>query len=303
MLDGEVPKEGVFGNASAFAMARNKNLCGGISHLHLPPCLVKHMNHAKHHNFHLIVVIISVVVFLIIMLFILAIYLMRKRNKKPSSDSPTTDQLAMISYQDLYQATNGFSAKNMIGFGGFGSVYKGNLIKEDKVIAIKVLNLEKKGAHISFITECNALKNIRHRNLVKILTCCSSIDYKGQEFKALVFEYMKNGSLEQWLHPRIEMVEHPRTLDLDQRLDIIIDVASALHYLHHECEQLVLHCDLKPSNVLIDENIVAHVSDFGIARLISFVDDISSKETSTIGVKGTVGYAPPGIYKILFMFI
>jgi serine/threonine protein kinase len=86
-------------------------------------------------------------------------------------------------------------------------------------------------------------------------------------------------------------------------LDIIIDVASALHYLHHECEQLVLHCDLKPSNVLIDENIVAHVSDFGIARLISFVDDISSKETSTIGVKGTVGYAPPGIYKILFMFI
>ncbi|WJX61306.1 non-specific serine/threonine protein kinase [Trifolium repens] len=66
-----------------------------------------------------------------------AIYLMRKRNKKPSSDSPTTDQLAMISYQDLYQATDGFSAKNMIGFGGFGSVYKGNLIKEDKVIAIK----------------------------------------------------------------------------------------------------------------------------------------------------------------------
>jgi len=114
---------------------------------------------------------------------------------------------------------------------------------------------------------------------------------------------MRNGSLEQWLHPRIETVEHPRTLDLDQRLDIIIDVASALHYLHHECEQLVLHCDLKPSNVLIDENIVAHVSDFGIARLVSLVDDISSKETSTIGVKGTVGYAPPGIYNIFFMFI
>jgi serine/threonine protein kinase len=220
---------------------------------------------------------------------------MRKRNKKPSSDSPTTDQLAMISYQDLYQATNGFSAKNMIGFGGFGSVYKGNLIKEDKVIAIKVLNLEKKGAHKSFITECNALKNIRHRNLVKILTCCSSIDYKGQEFKALIFEYMKNGSLEQWLHPREENGEHPRRLDLNQRLNIIIDVASALHYLHHECEQLILHCDLKPTNILIDEDIVAHVSDFGIARLVSSIDGIAPKDTSTIGIKGTVGYAPPGI--------
>ena len=98
------------------------------------------------------------------------------------------------------------------------------------------MNLEKKRAHKSFITECNALKNIRHRNLVKILTCFSSLDYKGHEFKALAFEYVKNGSLEQWVHLRIENVEHPRTLDLDQRLNIIIDVASALHYLHHECD-------------------------------------------------------------------
>ncbi|PNX93911.1 LRR receptor-like kinase resistance protein, partial [Trifolium pratense] len=293
MLDGEVPKEGVFGNASALAVTGNNKLCGGISHLHLPPCPVEHMKLAKHHNYRLIVVIVSVVVFLLAILLIVSIYLMRKRTKKPFSNSPTTDQLAMVSYQDIYQATDGFSATNLIGSGGFGSVYKGILMSEDKVIVVKVLNLEKKGAHKSFITECNALKNIRHRNLVKILTCCSSIDYKGQEFKALIFEYMKNGSLEQWLHLRTGNVEHPRTLDLNQRLNIIIDVACALHYLHHECEQLVLHCDLKPSNVLIDEDIVAHVSDFGIARLVSSVDSISPKDTSTIGIKGTVGYAPP----------
>ncbi|PNX68804.1 kinase-like protein, partial [Trifolium pratense] len=83
---------------------------------------------------------------------------------------------------------------------------------------------------------------------------------------------MKNGSLEQWLHPEILNEEHPTTLGLDQRLSIIIDVAYALHYLHQECEQLVLHCDLKPNNVLLDDDMVAHVSDFGI--------------------KGTVGYAP-----------
>jgi serine/threonine protein kinase len=303
MLDGEVPKEGVFGNASALAVTGNNKLCGGISLLHLPPCPVKYMKLTKHHNYRLIAVIVSVVVFLLIILLIVSIYLMRKRSKNPFSNSPTTDQLAIVSYQDLYQATDGFSTTNLIGSGGFGSVYKGNLMSVDKVIAVKVLNLEKKGAHRSFITECNALKNIRHRNLVKILTC-SSIDYKGQEFKALIFEYMKNGSLEQWLHPREENGEHSRRLDLNQRMNIIIDVASALHYLHQESEQLILHCDLKPSNILIDEDIIAHVSDFGIARLVSSVNGMAPKDTNTIGIKGTVGYAPPGIYIIKsFVFL
>ncbi|AES95339.1 receptor-like kinase [Medicago truncatula] len=162
-------------------------------------------------------------------LLILAIYLSRKINKKSSPESPTVDQLDMVSYQALYQATNGFSARNLIGLG-------------DKVIAIKVLNFEKKGAHKSFITECNELKNIRHRNLVKILTCFSSIDYKGQEFKALVFEYMQNGKLR-------TMVESK----------------------DRECRQLILHCDIKPSNILVDEDIVSQASDFGIARLVSSV--------------------------------
>ncbi|KAK2373445.1 putative LRR receptor serine/threonine-protein kinase [Trifolium repens] len=218
---------------------------------------------------------------------------MRKRNKKRSFDSPTIDQLAKVSYQELHQATDGFSPTNLIGSGSFGSVYKANLVSEDHVVAVKVLNLQKKGAHKSFIVECNALKNIRHRNLVKILTCCSSTDYKGHEFKALVFDYMKNGSLEQWLHPEILNQEPPTTLSLGQRLNIIIDVADALHYLHQECEQLVLHCDLKPNNVLLDDDMVAHVSDFGIARLVLAIGGSSQKDTSTIGIKGTVGYAPP----------
>ncbi|GAU41455.1 hypothetical protein TSUD_237050 [Trifolium subterraneum] len=292
-LKGEVPTHGVFGNVTQVDVFENNKLCGGISQLHLPPCPIKGRKHSKHHKFRLIAVIVSVISFLLILSFIITIYLMRKRNKKRSFDSPTIDQLATVSYQDLHRGTDGFSTRNLIGSGSFGSVYRGNLLLEDNVVAVKVMNLQKKGAHKSFIVECNALKNIRHRNLVKILTCCSSIDYKGQEFKALVFDYMKNGSLEQWLHPDILNSEHPTTLNLGQRLNIIIDVASVLHYLHEECEQLVLHCDLKPSNVLLDEDMVAHVSDFGIARLISAIGGTSHKNTSTIGIKGTVGYAPP----------
>ncbi|XP_020236204.1 probable LRR receptor-like serine/threonine-protein kinase At3g47570 isoform X2 [Cajanus cajan] len=293
MLDGEVPTEGVFRNARGLVVTGNSKLCGGVSELHLPPCLVKGKKLAKHHKLRLIAVIVSVIACLLIISIILTIYWMRKRSKEPSLDSPTIDQLAKVSYQSLHNATDGFSNANLIGSGNFSFVYRATLEFEDKIVAIKVLNLQKKGAHKSFIAECNALKNIKHRNLVQILTCCSSTDYKGQEFKALIFEYMSNGSLEKWLHPMTVNAKHPITLNLLQRLNIVIDVASALHYLHHECEQSIIHCDLKPSNVLLDDDMIAHVSDFGIARLLSTINGSTFKQTSTIGVKGTVGYAPP----------
>nr|KYP46128.1 putative LRR receptor-like serine/threonine-protein kinase At3g47570 family [Cajanus cajan] len=294
MLDGEVPTEGVFRNASELVVTGNTKLCGGISELHLPLCPVKVKKLiAKPRKFKLIAVIVSVVAFILVLSIILTICWIRKRNKKPFLDSPTIDQLAKVSYQSLYNGTNGFSTTNLIGSGYFSSVYKGTLELEDKIVAIKVLNLQRKGAHKSFITECNALKNVKHRNLVQILTCCSSTDYKGQEFKALIFEYMRNGSLEQWLHPLTLGADRPMILNLDQRLNIMIDIASALHYLHHECEQLIIHSDLKPSNVLLDDDMTAHVSDFGIARLLLTINGTTSKHTSTIGIKGTLGYAPP----------
>ncbi|XP_061353238.1 receptor kinase-like protein Xa21, partial [Gastrolobium bilobum] len=288
MLDGEVPTEGVFRNASELVVTGNNKLCGGVLELHLPLCPVKSEKHAKNRN----LAIISVIAFLLILSFILTFYWMRKRSKKSSSDSPTIDQLAKVSYQNLHHGTDGFSIRNLIGSGSFGSVYKGTIEPEDTVVAIKVLNLQKKGAHKSFIVECNALKNIRHRNLVKILTCCSSTNFKGQEFKALVFEYMTNGSLESWLHPAADIADQHRSLNLEERLIIITDVALAFHYLHYECEQTIIHCDLKPGNVLLDDCMVAHVSDFGLARLLSSVG-VSHTQSSTVGIKGTIGYTPP----------
>ncbi|KAL2348769.1 hypothetical protein Fmac_002769 [Flemingia macrophylla] len=296
MLEGEVPTKGVFQNVSELFVVGNNKLCGGVSELHLPPCLIKGIKTAKHLNLMMVaMMIVSVVVFLLILPFILFVYLMRKRNKKnPSCEFPIVDQVGNVSYQNLHHGTNGFSIKNLIGFGNFSSVYKGTIELEGNiVVAIKVLNLKKKGAQKSFIAECNALRNVRHRNLVKIITCCSSIDHKGREFKALIFEYMTNGSLERWLHPSTEIAnQHVRSLNLEQRLNIIIDVASVFHYLHYECEHAIIHCDLKPSNILLDDCMVAHVCDFGLSRRQSSIA-ISPKRTSIVEIKGTIGYTPP----------
>ena len=122
------------------------------------------------------------------------------------------------------------------------------------------------------------------------------MDYSGNEFKALVFEFMTNGSLDTWLHPKIDREDQSGVLRLLQRLNIAIDVACALDYLHNQSVHPIIHRDLKPSNILLDNDMVAHVSDFGLARLLSIVTDSSQKQTSTIGIKGSIGYAAPGNY-------
>jgi serine/threonine protein kinase len=158
------------------------------------------------------------------------------------------------------------------------------------------------------MAECAALINIRHRNLVKVLTACSGIDFQGNDFKALVYEFMVNGSLEEWLHPaQISDEAHKRRdLSLLQRLNIAIDVASALDYLHNHCQIAIVHCDLKPSNVLLDGDLTAHVGDFGLARLLPQAShQLCLDQTSSIGLKGTIGYAAPGNIRIfipLFTF-
>ena len=106
-------------------------------------------------------------------------YFWRRKSKRDSSFVSTIKLLPNVLYKMLYQATNGFSPCNLIGTGSYGFVYKGVLHPKERLVAIKVLNLQRKGASRSFLAECNVLTNIRHRNLVKILTCCSNIDYSG----------------------------------------------------------------------------------------------------------------------------
>ncbi|CAI0626704.1 unnamed protein product [Linum tenue] len=181
--------------------------------------------------------------------------------------------------------------KKLIGVGSFGSVYNGvvNINGKETTIAAKVFNLQRRGASKSFMAECEALKNIRHINLVRILTVCSGVDYQGNDFKALVYEFVVNGSLENWLHPVESFDDPPKTLKFRQRVTIAINVASALDYIHNLYETPIVHCDIKPDNVLLDDHMVAHVGDFGLARFL----ESSSEKSSSIGIKGTVGYAPP----------
>jgi Leucine-rich repeat (LRR) protein len=294
-LEGEVPTKGVFRNASGISVIGNKKLCGGIPELQLQACDVKVMKQAgKSHAFKLTVIVVSGVLFFILFSSFVILYRRRKSKKESSSTLPKTNFLSNVSYKELYQTTEGFSPSNLIGSGSFGFVYKGILAQEKRMVAVKVLNLQQKGASKSFMAECNALRNIRHRNLVRILTCCSSMDYSGNEFKALVYEFVANGSLDKWLHHDRANASPPRYLNLLQRLNIAIDVASALQYLHDHCETPIIHCDLKPSNVLLDDDMIAKVGDFGLARILSTTNDDSQNQTSTVGIKGTIGYAAPG---------
>ncbi|CAA7030596.1 unnamed protein product [Microthlaspi erraticum] len=204
----------------------------------------------------------------------------QKKNQQANSEAPSTLEVLheRISYGDLRNATDGFSSSNLIGTGSFGTVFKALLPAENKVVAVKVLNMQRRGAMRSFMAECESLKDIRHRNLVKLLTACSSTDFQGNEFRALIYEFMPNGSLDVWLHPEeVEEIHRPsRTLTLFERLNIAIDVASVLDYLHVHCHDPIAHCDLKPSNVLLDDDLTAHVSDFGLARLLLKFDKESS---------------------------
>ncbi|CAN7114667.1 unnamed protein product, partial [Brassica rapa subsp. narinosa] len=155
-----------------------------------------------------------------------------EQRKKKNTNEATPSTLGvfheMISYGDLQNATDGFSSSNLIGSGSFGTVFKAFLPADNKVVAVKVLNMQRRGAMRSFMAECESLKDIRHRNLVKLLTACSSIDFQGNEFRALIYEYMPNGSLDMWLHPKEtgDISRPSRTLTLLERLNIAIDVAS-----------------------------------------------------------------------------
>ncbi|MFQ6646989.1 hypothetical protein Gotur_020336, partial [Gossypium turneri] len=263
-FEGVIPSEGVFKNTSAIFVEGNNKLCGGILELHLSRCNSKTSSKAS------VKLKISIVVVIL--------------------------GVTVLSYQSILRATNGFCMENLIGSGSFGSVYKGILEESGVAIAVKVLNLLNHRASKSFFTECEALKNIRHRNLVKVLTAISGVDYQGNDFKALVYEFMENGSLEDWSHPYVSMNESEMTRNLNffQRVNVAIDVAHALQYLHHHCETSIIHCDLKPSNILLDGEMVGHIGDFGLAKILS-ADRLnySSNQSSSLGLRGTIGYAPP----------
>ncbi|OWM83850.1 hypothetical protein CDL15_Pgr004281 [Punica granatum] len=294
-FEGNLPMEGVFANTSATSVLGNVKLCGGLPEYQLPKCKPSRSTHGRLRDVSIYTVpAILAIAFVLSLLY--ALWCRKERRTVGSGYS--FDGLLKVSYQDLLNATDQFSSANLIGTGSFGSVFKGVLGLYQTTIAVKVFNLTHQGASKSFIVECEAQRNIRHRNLVKVLTACSGLDYKGNDFKALVNEFMENGSLDQWLHPEIETgrewEDAPRILSLLQRVNIAIDVACAIDYLHHQCETTVVHCDLKPNNILLDREMNGRVGDFGLVRFLpKATREFISNQTNSFGVGGSLGYIAP----------
>ncbi|CAN6222369.1 unnamed protein product [Urochloa humidicola] len=187
-----------------------------------------------------------------------------------------------FSYKDLFRATEGFKDKHLLGVGGFGRVYKGLLPVSKLEIAVKRVSHDSKQGMKEFIAEVVSIGRLQHRNLVKLIGYCRR---KGELL--LVYEYMSNGSLDKYLFSNYDD-DHNLTLDWSQRFQIIRGIAAGLHYLHEEWEKVIIHRDIKASNVLLDNQMNGRLGDFGLARLYDHGVD-----PQTTHVVGTLGYIAP----------
>ncbi|XP_022992578.1 serine/threonine-protein kinase BRI1-like 2 [Cucurbita maxima] len=210
------------------------------------------------------------------------------KEKEPLSINVATfqRQLRKLKFSQLIEATNGFSAESLIGSGGFGEVFKATLKDGSSVAIKKLIRLSCQGDR-EFMAEMETLGKIKHGNLVPLLGYC-----KIGEERLLVYEFMEFGSLEEMLHGRVKM-QGRRILTWDERKKIARGAAKGLCFLHHNCIPHIIHRDMKSSNVLLDHDLEARVSDFGMARLISALDTHLSVST----LAGTPGYVPPEYYQ------
>ncbi|KAI3996657.1 hypothetical protein MKX01_009489 [Papaver californicum] len=301
-FSGIVPHEkGVFSSLTSESLLGNPKLCGSISGI--PTCKKKPFRRSS--------IILPLVIILSAAPIICLFGFVKSRTKRRSSvvsgcGSVLSEDMGnkspnhrKISYLQLVEATDGFNQSSLIGSGRFGHVYKG-ILQSDNI------KLQ------SFKRECQVLKRTRHRNLVMILTTCSKPD-----FNALVFLLMSKGSLECHLYPEsadgnLNNDNDRCSLSLIQLLNICSDVAEGVAYLHHDSPVQVIQCDLKPSNILLDDDMTALITDFGISRLIkdrggaggdasenkNAVLDMSmpSFDSTTGLLCGSVGYIAPGTY-------
>ncbi|GJT89268.1 G-type lectin S-receptor-like serine/threonine-protein kinase SD2-5 [Tanacetum coccineum] len=233
------------------------------------------------------VVIIVVVIVVLAVFVILGLIIMGLRyHKKKYEPSEVLDEISeedmflenisgmpiRFTYKNLQEATNGFTTK--LGQGGFGSVYQG-VLKDGTQVAVKQLEGIGQGKK-EFRAEVSMIGSIHHHHLVKLKGFCA----EGKH-RLLVYEYMANGSLDRWIFGEF-------LLDWDTRYNIAIGTAKGLAYLHEDCDVKIVHCDIKPENVLLDDNFLAKVSDFGLAKLMT-------REQSHVftTLRGTRGYLAP----------
>ncbi|XP_059665031.1 G-type lectin S-receptor-like serine/threonine-protein kinase SD2-5 [Cornus florida] len=221
----------------------------------------------------------AVLIFGLMIVFTLVRFL--KTNTEDGEDSFKQVQGIPIrfSYEDLRVATGDF--REELGRGGFGAVFKG-MLGDGILIAVKRLDRSGQGIK-EFLAEVETLGSINHFNLVKLIGFCADNSHR-----LLVYEYLSNGSLDKWIF----YTDQRACLDWQARKKIILHIAKGLAYLHEECRQRIIHLDIKPQNILLDENFNAKVSDFGLAKLI----DRDQSHVQTI-MRGTPGYIAPELQR------
>ena len=266
----------------------NANLCGPPLTLNCPIKASESTGHEHGISKTKVIIICVFVVLICAIIAILTYFIAAKKWRK--TEVLTFDPRIKLSAREISRATNKYNDANIIGRGGSSTVYKG-VLSSGMLVAVKKLNLHNSPeVEKCFASESNTLGQIRHRNLVKIFGTLSSANSK-----CLILDYIPNGNLDLHLHT------HTSNLSWDQRFNIALGVAQGLVYLHEETGfGRVLHCDLKPSNILLDEDFEAHISDFGIARMISSEID---RGVSMSGMQGSIGYVAPGMQSsVLFCF-
>ncbi|KAH0757259.1 hypothetical protein KY290_020752 [Solanum tuberosum] len=277
-LEGEIPSGGVFSNSTLQSFLGNRGLCGAHI-LEIPACVVTNPGQQSNLKEVVVKIVTPVIISSFVILLLVSIWIMKWQKKGKSKDVekvPEIKTFQLISYHEIQRATNNFDVSNLIGVGGSSSVYKGTLFS-GVVVAIKVLDLENEHVCKRFDTECEVIRNVRHRNLVSVITTCSS-----DHIRAFVLQFMSNGSLDNWLY------REDRHLNLLQRITVMLDVAMAIEYLHHGHDTPIVHCDLKPANVFLGEDMVARVGDFGISKILAVSKSVAHTETL-----GTLGYIAP----------
>ncbi|XP_050251045.1 rust resistance kinase Lr10-like isoform X5 [Quercus robur] len=183
------------------------------------------------------------------------------------------------SYSEIRKMTKGF--KDKLGEGGYGSVYKGKL-QSGRLVAIKMLDNFKANGQ-DFISEVATIGRIHHMNVVQLIGFCA----KGPK-RALIYEFMPNGSLDKYIFSLEERIP----LSIEKLYEISLGVARGIEYLHQGCDMQILHFDIKPHNILLDENFTPKVSDFGLAKLYLADDSI----VSLTAARGTLGYMAPELF-------
>jgi hypothetical protein len=305
-LEGPVPGSGICLNLSKISLAGNKDLCGKIMGL---DCRIKSFDKSYYLNaWGLAGIAVGCMIVTLSIAFALRKWILkdsgqgdleeRKLNSfldqnlyflsssSSRSKEPLSINIAMfeqpllkITLVDILEATNNFCKTNIIGDGGFGTVYKATL-PDVKTVAVKKLSQAKTQGNREFIAEMETLGKVKHQNLVPLLGYCSF----GEE-KLLVYEYMVNGSLDLWLRNQSRALD---VLDWPKRVKIATGAARGLAFLHHGFTPHIIHRDIKASNILLNEDFEPKVADFGLARLISACETHVSTD-----IAGTFGYIPP----------